>query len=190
MTAMNPTIAPPERRRGRLQLLLLVAVVVGPMVLATLMYRFDFWVPEARSYHGTLVAGETGLQALGVDRPSDRWQLLVTAPHACADACQRLVYLARQVNIGLGREADRVVHALAVAAPVDGDYASTLQREYPQLLQQPLDAERHRQSGTPDAPHLWIVDPHGNPVLRYPAGTPGKGVLEDLKHLLKISRIG
>ena len=37
---------------------------------------------------------------------------------------------------------------------------------------------------------LWLVDPHGNLVLRYPAGSRGKAILDDLRYLLKISQIG
>ena len=37
---------------------------------------------------------------------------------------------------------------------------------------------------------LWLVDPHGNLVLRYPAGSKGKAILDDLRYLLKISLIG
>ena len=37
---------------------------------------------------------------------------------------------------------------------------------------------------------LWLVDPHGNLVLRYPAGSNGKAILDDLRYLLKISLIG
>ena len=37
---------------------------------------------------------------------------------------------------------------------------------------------------------LWLVDPHGNLVLRYPAGSRGKAILDDLRYLLKISLIG
>src|SRR3546814_6624523 len=55
-TTMNPTNtseAPTarNRRKGRLQLLLIVLGVIGPMILATGMYKFQFWVPENRSYH-------------------------------------------------------------------------------------------------------------------------------------------
>ena len=39
-------------------------------------------------------------------------------------------------------------------------------------------------------PQLWIVDPHGNLVLRYDAKVNGKHVLDDLRHLLKLSNIG
>ena len=61
---MNPALAMPEaappRRRGRIQLLLILMVVIGPMMLATAMYKFSFWVPEGRSYHGTLIGnGQT-----------------------------------------------------------------------------------------------------------------------------------
>ena len=63
---MNPTFkaAPAQRRRGRLQLLLILAVVIGPMLLASAMYRFGFWVPETRTYDGALVATGQGRDAL------------------------------------------------------------------------------------------------------------------------------
>ncbi len=38
---------------------------------------------------------------IGVQADEQRWQLLVTAPAACAADCQQLVYLARQLQIGL-----------------------------------------------------------------------------------------
>lgn len=48
---MNPTLAGREpkrgRGRGRLQLLLILGVVLGPMLLASAMYRFGFWVRKS-----------------------------------------------------------------------------------------------------------------------------------------------
>ena len=40
------------------------------------------------------------------------------------------------------------------------------------------------------AAQLWIIDPHGNLVLRYGPGVIGKDVLNDLRLLLKLSNIG
>jgi len=191
---MNPTLAPPEPRRGRgrLQLLLIIAVVLGPMLLASAMYRFGFWVPQSRSYDGQLVATGQGRDAIGVTATgAPRWELLVTAPQGCNEECQQLVYLARQINIGLAREAARAGHALATGRPLEEEYEQRLQREYPQLLRYRLDAAVY--SGNPQAPaepQLWIVDPHGNLVLRYDAKANGKAILDDLKYLLKISQIG
>jgi len=192
---LNPSLsvndAPPAgRRRGRWQLLALLAIVIGPMVLASAMYQWRFWVPETRTYHGDLIGDGTTRADLGVEAEEKRWQLLVTAPGDCAQECRQLVYLARQIQIGLNRETARATHALAVGTPLAEDYEATLQREYPQLGRYLLDLPRYRGQVAEDAPLLWIVDPLGNLVLRYDAGSSGRDILKDLQLLLKLSRIG
>ena len=195
-TAINPPDSAPapacnRRRRGRLQLVLILLLTVGPMVLATGMYKLKFWLPESRSYHGELLGNGQSRAALGVTADEQRWQLLVTAPQACAADCQQLVYLARQLQIGLGRDASRASHALAAAQPVDAAYAATLQLEYPQLQRYTLDLPTYTQGAEGNgAAQLWIIDPHGNLVLRYGPGVVGKDVLNDLRLLLKLSNIG
>ena len=195
-TAINPPDSAPapacnRRRRGRLQLVLILLLTVGPMVLATGMYKLKFWLPESRSYHGELLGNGQSRAALGVTADEQRWQLLVTAPQACAADCQQLVYLARQLQIGLGRDASRASHALAAAQPVDAAYAATLQLEYPQLQRYTLDLPTYTQGAEGNgAAQLWIIDPHGNLVLRYVPGVVGKDVLNDLRLLLKLSNIG
>ncbi|AZD32846.1 hypothetical protein C4K22_0065 [Pseudomonas chlororaphis subsp. aurantiaca] len=194
--AMNPpniseAQAPHNRRRGRWQLLLIVAMVIGPMILATGMYKLQFWVPESRSYHGELIGNGQSRADIGVQADETRWQILVTAPRDCAVDCQQLVYLARQIQISLGRDASRASHALAAAQPLDADYQAKLQREYPQLQRYPLDLPTFTKGASDQgAPLLWIVDPHGNLVLRYDAQVKGKDLLNDLRHLLKLSNIG
>ncbi|AZE20531.1 MULTISPECIES: hypothetical protein [Pseudomonas] len=194
--AMNPpniseAQAPHNRRRGRWQLLLIVAMVIGPMILATGMYKLQFWVPESRSYHGELIGNGQSRADIGVQADETRWQILVTAPRDCAVDCQQLVYLARQIQISLGRDASRASHALAAAQPLDTDYQAKLQREYPQLQRYPLDLPTFTKGASDQgAPLLWIVDPHGNLVLRYDARVKGKDLLNDLRHLLKLSNIG
>jgi hypothetical protein len=199
--AMNPPSmseakTPASRRKGRLQLLLILLGVIGPMILATGMYKLQFWVPEGRSYHGELIGNGQTRADLGVQAQEDRWQILVTAPKECSVDCQQLVYLARQIQIGLGRDAGRASHALAVAQPLSSEYDAKLTREYPQLQRYPLDLATfstfNKTAGTGDktAPQLWIIDPHGNLVLRYDPTVKGKDLLNDLRHLLKLSNIG
>ncbi|MDT8926983.1 MULTISPECIES: hypothetical protein [Pseudomonas] len=191
--ATSPLDVPEGRKpkaRGRLQLILILLVVLGPMLLATFMYKLQFWVPEGRSYHGVMIGNGESLADIGVTAQDERWQLLVSTPQACADDCQKLVYLARQIQIGLGRDASRASHALAIAQPLSPDYQALLGREYPQLQRYPLDIQRYLQKVEEAGPQLWIVDPHGNLVLRYDAKVNGKHVLDDLRHLLKLSNIG
>lgn len=195
-TAMTPTSTseprpPQNRRKGRLQLILVLLVAIGPMILATSMYKLKFWVPENRSFHGQLIGNGQSRADLGVQADESRWQLLVSAPETCEARCQHLVYLARQIQIGLGRDAFRASHALAAAQPLDADYDARLIREYPQLQRYPLELPRYQKAAPNiEAPQLWIVDPHGNLVLRYGADVNGKDLLNDLRQLLKLSNIG
>ena len=189
---------PRHRGRGRWQLLGLLAVVIGPMLLASAMYRWQFWVPQTRSYHGELIATGQTPADLGVagdwsgaaDEEQTPWLLLVTAADDCDADCRQLVYLVRQIHIALGRDAGRAGHALAHGAALPVDYAAELRAAYPELRLLELDAERYRQQPAAPGPQLWIVDPHGNLVLRYPPGSDGKRILDDLRHLLKVSQIG
>ncbi|WP_347928520.1 hypothetical protein [Pseudomonas helvetica] len=193
--AMNPPnmseAQAPQRRRGRWQLVLILLMVIGPMILATGMYKLQFWVPEGRSYHGELIGNGQSRAELGVQADEDRWQMLVTAPQDCSVDCQQLVYLARQIQVALGRDASRASHALAVAQPLSADYEDKLKREYPQLQRYPLDLSTYTKNvqGKGSA-QLWIIDPHGNLVLRFDPTVKGKDLLNDLRHLLKLSNIG
>jgi len=188
---MSEAKTPASRRKGRLQLLLILLGVIGPMILATGMYKLQFWVPEGRSYHGELIGNGQTRADLGVQAQEDRWQMLVTAPKECSVDCQQLVYLARQIQIGLGRDASRASHALAAAQPLAADYEAKLTREYPQLQRYPMDLTTFsKTTGDQAVPQLWIIDPHGNLVLRYDPTIKGKDLLNDLRHLLKLSNIG
>ena len=191
--AMNPpsTSDTPDRRKGRWQLILILMMVIGPMALATFMYKLQFWVPDSRSYHGELIGNGQTRADIGVQADEQRWQLLVTAPGACAADCQQLVYLARQLQISLGRDASRASHALAGAQPLSSEYEAKLKAEYPQLQRYPLDLTTFgKAAAAPGEAQLWIVDPHGNLVLRYDTTVKGKDLLNDLRHLLKLSNIG
>jgi len=193
---MQEKTARPERdtqqRKGRLQLIVLIALAVIPMLLAASMYKWRFWVPESRNYHGELLGDGRTLADLGVggDIPQT-WLLLVSAPDDCLADCRELVYLARQIHIALGREASRANHALAMDKTLPADYQEQLAREYPQLARFYLNLARYQTIAVDNkTPQLWIIDPLGNLVLRYAPGSNGKEVLKDLQLLLKLSKIG
>lgn len=84
----------------------------------------------------------------------------MTAPKDCSVDCQQLVYLARQVQIGLSRDASRASHALAAAQPLNSEYEAKLAREYPQLQRYPMDLTTFsKTTGDHAVPQLWIIDP-------------------------------
>ena len=71
-----------------------------------------------------------------------------------------------------------------LAAPCFSSVRQTLQR-----YAMDLPAYTRGAQGNGGA-QLWIIDPHGNLVLRYDPSVKGKDVLNDLRHLLKLSNIG
>ncbi|WNW12658.1 hypothetical protein RRX38_16390 [Pseudomonas sp. DTU_2021_1001937_2_SI_NGA_ILE_001] len=175
------------QRRGQLQLALIFAGFLLPLLIAGSMYRWQFWLPESRTYHGQLLGDGVGRADLGVSARESGWQLLVTTPGACTQSCLHLVYLARQIHLALGRDAGRASHALASGVALDIHALPG----YPWLRRYTLDLQRYRQRVPgDDQPRLWIVDPHGNLVLEYDARVKGQDVLRDLRHLLKLSNIG
>ncbi|MCJ8170574.1 hypothetical protein [Atopomonas sediminilitoris] len=190
MNATTLPSNPPRLWRGRLQLIALFAVAVLPMVLATAMYFGQFWVPGSRSHHGEMLTPGLSLSDLGLVNPAEgegRWQLLITVPQACDSGCERLLYVSKQIHIGLGREANRAEHHVLIKE-VSPQQISQWQATDPKLkiTQHALPSDGPQGN----ASQLWLVDPHGNLVLRYAADTEGKPILNDLRHLLKLSNIG
>jgi len=200
MMSMTEQAPDTRRPRGQLKLLAIIAVVLGPILAAWLMATTGVGIPHTQTNHSALVEPQLTVQdwqleldQVGYGAP---WRLLVTAPGECTEACLALVHEARQINVATGREADRVEHVLALGQAVSAELNAQLARDYPQLQQIPLSPAAYRDSlsAHPEAwqqgPQLWVVDPLGRVVLHRDPANPGKALLEDLRHLLKVSKVG
>ncbi|MFA5677047.1 MAG: hypothetical protein WC953_01365 [Pseudomonas sp.] len=190
----------PSKPRGQLKLLAIAAVVIGPILIAWLMVKLQIGIPQSQNNHSSLVEPvltvqdwQLALEPVGYGAP---WRLLVTAPAECDDACLALVHEARQIHIATGREADRVEHVLALGQTASEQLGQQLQRNYPRLQQLPLPLSSYRSSlnahpaNWQQGPQLWVIDPLGRVVLHRDADNPGKHLLDDLRRLLKLSKIG
>ncbi|MCT4833802.1 hypothetical protein LZK55_16590, partial [Pseudomonas aeruginosa] len=69
-------------------------------------------------------------------------------------------------------------------------FANLVRQDYPRLQRYGLDPALYDKAGGGERPLLWVVDPHGNLVLRYDAKANGKKLLKDVQLLLKLSHIG
>lgn len=197
---INTTEAHSTRPRGQLKLLAIAAVVIGPILIAWLMVKLQIGIPQTHNNHSSLVEPvltvqdwQLSLEPVGYGAP---WRLLVTAPAGCDDACLKLVHEARQIHIATGREANRVEHTLALGQPVSEQLLSRLQQDYPRLEQLPLTLKLYQESLSAhpadwqQGPQLWVIDPLGRVVLHRDASNPGKHLLDDLRRLLKLSKVG
>jgi cytochrome oxidase Cu insertion factor (SCO1/SenC/PrrC family) len=118
-----------------------------------------------------------------------RWILVASDSGSCPAACRDKLATLRQVRLALGRNASRVERVFVVddrAVPdsrLAAEFAGTVFVLTPRGLAVPSGAAN-------DRAHVYLVDPRGNVMMRWPAGADRKRMLADLQRLLKASQIG
>ena len=188
-------------RVGRIKMLLVWAVCAAPVVASYFMYYVVR--PEGRTNHGALIQPVRAmpepaalpllnLQGSPVLPASlkGQWLLVSVAGGACEAACEKTLYLQRQLRESLGRDKDRVdrVWLVSDGAPVREALLPALQQatvlRAPQAdLARWLEPEAGRQL----ADHLYLVDPRGDWMMRFPANVDFTKAKRDLTRLLKAS---
>ena len=184
--------------KGRLQLLLMAAVFLGPLVVAALMYFGGHGIaPEGRTNHGALldpiVRLTDELPESGLHEHNDGyWVLLYANAGACDEACENSLFTLRQSRLMLGKEMDRLVRVfLHGDTPPDtvllADEHQGLVALQDSTLRELLD---NNKPSALDAGGYFLVDPLGNLVMYFPPDIDPQAMVEDIKHLLEFSRIG
>jgi hypothetical protein len=178
---------------------MLAAVFLGPLVLAFVVYYGFDWRPAGSTEHGELLRPPALLpdDALGPERAGGaprfrgRWSLIVVVDGGCGDTCQATLYETRQVRTALNRDRDRMQRVLFISAKFD---RAIVEQQHPDLVivtaDMPVAAAFADTLGTADRAYIYLVDPLGNLMMRFPRDTGMKGIHTDLKKLLRLSRIG
>ena len=187
----------PEQGRGRLQLTLIALVFFGPLVVAAWMYMTGSLTPAGRSNYGVLLTPVAGIADIAPDSPlvtiaDGYWVLLYVDEGACGDDCRAALYRMRQTRQMLGRDRDRVrqVFLRGETAP-DRVLAES---EHPGLITTSdtalagMLAGRLPEGTMPGG--IFLVDPLANLVLYFPPDLDPRHMVDDMKHLLRLSRIG
>lgn len=189
--AVNSSSA--TRRRSRLILLALFAIFFLPFLLAYGLNFFSDWRPAGTTRHGDLIEPPRPvgkLTGLTSDALQGRWSLAYLGAGGCDPACERQLYQLRQIRLAQGKNIDRVQRLLLWEGNV------------PDLVRQVVDGEAGALLGgwSQAAPGAWngiwqpgavyLIDPLGNLMMRYPAGTEAQGIVKDLERLLRISYVG
>jgi cytochrome oxidase Cu insertion factor (SCO1/SenC/PrrC family) len=199
--------APPKAAdvaRGRRTLIGLAALFFVPLMISFWLYYQGGWRPAGTTNHGSLISpprlledaaftladGTTSARA-GLLR--DKWSLVYIGNGACDAACQRALWMMRQARLLLAEDMQRVQRVFIAT----GDCCNTefLEREHQGVeVVQPVDPAAQdvvaqfpvegRRTG------IYIVDPLGNLMMQFDSSQEPKGLLEDLKKLLKLSHIG
>ncbi len=195
----DATIPVPWRRR--LYLLFIVACFAAPLAAAG--WLAGHWTPGNTIQHGELLhpAQPLDLRLTSLDgRPTalqGRWILLYAGSARDCDArCHTALYDLRQVRLALGKEMERMETVLLLDAMPDVALRQWLADEHAAMtvgvddagVQSRLMEAFARTDATGD--WIYLIDPLGNLLMRYPVTVEPRGVLKDLQRLLKWSRIG
>ncbi len=202
----EPAIDPKRaRKRGRWMLWLVLLVCASPMIAS----YFTYYVikPEKRNNYGTLIdqrahpvpaMATTTLDGRpqALEQFKGKWVMLMVGSGACPDVCQKQLLAMRQLRLMQGKEADRIerVWLITDKEPLD----TLVIREYDGTHMLRADAATvaswlPADTGTTPADHLYMIDPLGHLMMRFPKDPELKEVrkvYKDINKLLKASSVG
>ncbi|RZJ13954.1 MAG: hypothetical protein EON50_07875 [Acidovorax sp.] len=186
---------------GRWKMLGVLLICAAPVVASYLTYYVIR--PEGRRNYGELIDPQRTMPELtataldGKPAPlaslKGQWLLVSVAGGACDAACQKHLYLQRQLRESLGKEKERVdwVWLVNDEAPVPTELTPALQKATVTRVDgAALNAWLAPAAGHQLADHLYVVDPMGNWMMRFPAAMDTAGAAKakrDLERLLRAS---
>jgi cytochrome oxidase Cu insertion factor (SCO1/SenC/PrrC family) len=186
-------------RRGRVQLLLIVAVFAFPLVGSGLAYLLGWSTGKTGNYGDLIeprVVPQTVLTALDgrvmrLGELRGKWILLQFDAPACDAGCERKLYIMRQVRRALGRDQSRVERVWitrGVDAPAPRLLAAIEGTQVVRPARPDFAAAFPAERSVRD--HIYLIDPRGNLMLRFPRDPDPSKVIKDLRRLLTYSAVG
>jgi len=168
--------------RPALKVAAIFGVCAAPLALGWLASE-QRWISGRTSNYGELLTPRPLAGPLAPLR--GKWVLVTLDPAACDTRCERKLYIVRQVRRAQGANAERVERLWLLS---DG---GTPRAE----LVAALDGSRiARADPAPAAAlsgdYIYLVDPLGNLMMRFPAAPEGKRMIQDLERLLKYASVG
>ena len=186
-----------KKSSGKMQLALVALAFGAPLLLATWMYKSDHLQPDSGSNYGTILQPIVNLTDLLPSSPvvpltEHQWLMLYVNTSSCDQGCLEALYRLRQSRLMLANEMSRVtrvfLHGESTPDRVflkeqHAGLITITDKDLVKLLAGKQPAE-HRPGG------IYLIDPLGNLVMYFSPELPPGEMVEDIKHLLKLSRIG
>ncbi|MET3132401.1 cytochrome oxidase Cu insertion factor (SCO1/SenC/PrrC family) [Oxalobacteraceae bacterium GrIS 1.11] len=198
----RPELTERQKNGGRIKMLLVLAVCAFPLVASYVTYYVI--KPTGRTNYGALIDPRNyPIPALGVtsldgkptalDAYKGKWIMLQSGPSDCAAACRKQLFAMRQLRLMQGKEMERIerVWLITDAQPLD----TALMREFDgtnmlRVNDAALKAWLPVDAGGNAAEHIYLIDPLGNLMMRFPKDADPAKVKADIGKLLKASAIG
>jgi hypothetical protein len=191
-----------RNRAGRRQLALIASVFFVPLAAAAWLYFSSAWRPGGGAQHGELIVPPRPLPAFALGLPQGgvaddalrgRWFLVHPIGGACDQRCLAILADLRRLRLALGEDAPRVQRVLLHDGRCCAAGSPPAERDLLVLAAAGEPGAAFRAFFPPSsdgAQGIYIVDPHGNLMMSYPATGAMRGMLKDLERLLRLSSIG
>jgi len=198
-----------QLRSTRRTLLIVLALFALPVAIATYMYAGS-WRPAKTGNYGELIQPPREVPDMPLTsmngsslRFADlkgRWSLVYVSPGKCEATCLKRLYYIRQIHTAFAKELERIQEVLITldTAP-DAGLVERI-KEYPRvkIISGPqaslaILADKFRGSADKNEDmtgRIYIIDPQGFIMMRYPAEPDPSGIRRDVEKLLKYSWVG
>jgi hypothetical protein len=185
-------------RRSKASLWLMVAVAAAPVAASYLTYYF--WPPARTVNYGALIeprplpdphlALADGMP-FQLSRLRGKWVLVSVDSGRCDARCERKLLYLRQLRLTQGKDMERVERAWLISddAPLRSDALAPYRGTW---LVRAAGTGLLEAFPAPEAAsdHIYVIDPLGNLMMRFPRDPEPGRMIKDLTRLLKASRVG
>lgn len=168
------------------KLFLIGAVCVAPVLAGWILFLTG-WTPRDAGNYGELIPPRP-LSAPALASLRGKWVLVTFDAAACNAYCEEKLYFLRQVRKAQGKEFARV-ERLWVLTDGATPRAELLAAIEGTRIVQLKDIAGAQFPGNP-LQHVYVIDPLGNLMMRFPQDPDPSRMVKDLQRLLKSSRIG
>ncbi len=195
-----------SKRVGRIELLVLVLVFISPILGAWIIYIYTDIGRGDSINHGNLLDPPVRLQDVSLHSPAGgseagnllgKWSLIYILPDACEATCRQDIQMLQKLKLSLAQNSHRL--QLVVANNSDlgavGESGLATQVDWGEVLAMSIKDDFIVTADKTQLPDIFereylLVDPAGNLMMRYNRDSEGAGILQDIKRLLRYSRIG
>ena len=199
----SESLSPTEvKKKTYWTLFLVIATCAAPVVLSYLTYYVI--KPQSRVNYGDLIDPRAypipDLSSVDLEgKPASleqfrgKWILLQVDNAGCDKACQQKLYYMRQLRLTQGKDMDRIERVWLVTDDAPLDIGLMKQYDGTHILR--VDARKLAAwlpvaEGTTSSDHLFMIDPLGNLMMRFPKDPDANKIKKDIIRLLKASGIG
>ena len=208
MTMHKSDLAAKTAPANRWVFVMLMLLFVLPVVLATLLYLTG-WRPSSMGNHGELIQPVRQVEGRALQtldgKPAHfselrgKWIMVHFGSSSCPEECMKTIYYMRQVHAAQAKEIGRVQRVFIVTDTALAEKLKAKLVDYPEMpvwtgekkaLAEVLQSFGIEAGQPAEQQGIYLVDPLGNLIMRYPPETDPSGILKDLTRLLKYSWVG